>query len=86
MLNALVKPSDIIEREPWDILMFLHSQDNVSKISLKLQLYMITCFYCKTVVCPEDFSVVAKRSWIFKTEIQENILIKLLKPAPLYLF
>ena len=49
---------------------------------------------CKTVVCLEHFSVVANSSCNFKLEIQENILIKLLKPTlnknifsvPLYLF
>ena len=49
--------------------------------------------FCKTVVCPEDFSILAKSSCNFKLEIQESILIKLLKPnlnksissVPLYL-
>ena len=49
---------------------------------------------CKTVVRPEDFSILAKSSCNFKLEIQESILIKLLKPTlnknissvPLYLF
>ena len=49
---------------------------------------------CKTVVCPKDFSILAKSSCNFKLEIQESILIKLLKPTlnkkifsvPLYLF
>ena len=49
--------------------------------------------FCKTVFCPEDFSILAKSSYNFKLKIQENILIKL-KPAlnknissvPLYLF
>ena len=50
--------------------------------------------FCKTVVCPEDFSVLAKSSCNFKLENQESILIKLLEPTltknissvPLYLF
>ena len=50
--------------------------------------------FCKTVVCPEDFSILAKSSCNFKLEIKESILIKLLKPTlnknissvPLYLF
>ena len=50
--------------------------------------------FCKTVVCPEDFSILANSSCNFKLEIQESILIKLLKPTlnknissvPLYLF
>ena len=36
--------------------------------------------FCKTVVYPDDFSVLAKSSCNFKLEIQESILIKLLKP------
>ena len=36
------------------------------KITLKLQPYMITSFFCKTVVCPEDFSILAKSSCNFK--------------------
>ena len=32
----------------------------------------------KAVVCPEDFSILAKSSCSFKLEIQEGILIKLL--------
>ena len=50
--------------------------------------------FCKTVVCPENFSILANSSCNFKLEIQESILIKLLKPAlnknissvPLHLF
>ena len=37
--------------------------------------------FCKTVVRPEDFSILAKSSCNFKLEIQESILIKLLKPT-----
>ena len=37
--------------------------------------------FCMTVVCPEDFSVLAKILCNFKLEIQESILIKLLKPT-----
>ena len=50
--------------------------------------------FCKTVVCPKDFSVLPKSSRNFKLEIQESIVIKLLRPTlnknvssvPLYLF
>ena len=50
--------------------------------------------FSKTVVCHEDFLILAKSSCNFKLEIQESILIKLLKPTlnknispvPLYLF
>ena len=37
--------------------------------------------FCKTGVCPEDFSILAKSSCNFKLESQESILIKLLKPT-----
>ena len=51
-------------------------------------------FFCIAAVCQEDFSILAKSSQNFKLEIQESILIKLLKPTlnknissvPLYLF
>ena len=50
--------------------------------------------FCKTVVCPKDFSVLPKSSRNFKLEIQESILMKLLRPTlnknvssvPLYFF
>ena len=92
MLNTLVKPNDVIECTPRNILVSHHSQGNVLKI-LKLQAYMITN-NCKTVVCPEGFSIPANSSCNFKLEIQESILIKLSKPTlnknislvPLHLF
>ena len=37
--------------------------------------------FCKTVVCPEDFKILAKSSCNFELEIQKSILIKLLKPT-----
>ena len=37
--------------------------------------------FCKTVVCPEDFLILASSSCNFKLEIQESSLIKLLKPT-----
>ena len=51
-------------------------------------------FFCIAAVCQEDFSILAKSSQNFKLEIQESILIKLLKPTlnknissvPLYMF
>ena len=64
MLNTLVKPNDIIEREPWNILVCHQSQGNVLKITLKLHDHML---FCKTVVCPEDFSVLANSSCSFET-------------------
>ena len=50
--------------------------------------------FCVTVDGPEDFSILAKSSHNFKLEIQESILIKLVKPTlnknissvPLYMF
>ena len=83
MLKTLVKPNNIIEREPQNILVFQQPQGNMPKITLKLQWYMI--------ICPESL---AKGSRNFKLEINKCILIKLLKPilsknissVPLYLF
>ena len=37
--------------------------------------------FCKTVVRPEDFPILAKSSCNFKLEIQESILIRLLEPT-----
>ena len=37
--------------------------------------------FCKTVVSPEDFLILAKSSFNFKLESQESISIKLLKPT-----
>ena len=37
--------------------------------------------FCKRVVCPEEFSILTNSSCNFKLEIQESILIKLLKPT-----
>ena len=37
--------------------------------------------FCKTVVRPEDFSILAKSSCNFELEIQESILIKAKKPT-----
>ena len=65
------------------------------KITHKLKWSMIIAIlFCKkTVICPEDFLIVAESSCNFKLEIQENILIKLLKltlnkkiSVPLHLF
>ena len=47
MLNTLVKPNDIMEHKPRNILVSHHSQGNVLKITLKLQSYMITCFFVR---------------------------------------
>ena len=58
-------------------------QGNMPKITHKLKWSMIIAIlFCKkTVICPEDFLIVAESSCNFKLEIQENILIKLLKPT-----
>ena len=37
--------------------------------------------FCKTVVCPENFSVFAKSLCNFKLETQEGTLLKLLNPT-----
>ena len=72
MINTLVKPNNLIERKS--------PQENVSKITLSLQPYIIICFFVRQF-CPEYFSILAKSSSDFKIEIQERILIKLLKSA-----
>lgn len=41
MLNALMKPNGIIKCDPLCILAFLHSQENLSLVTPKLQLYVI---------------------------------------------
>ena len=35
--------------------------------------------FCRTVLSPEDFSILAKSSGSFKLEIQESVLTKFLK-------
>ena len=55
MINTLVKPNNIIERKP--------PQENVSKITLSLQLYIIICFFVR-LFCPEDFSILAKKAQV----------------------
>ena len=44
MLNKLVKPNGIIEHEPRNMLVLLHSQESISVTDIKLELYMIVCF------------------------------------------
>ena len=91
MLNTSVKPKDIIEREPRNIFVSHPSQGNVLKITSAVHNHML---FCKIVVSSEDLSILAKSSCNFKLEIQESILMKLLKPtlnknnssAPLYFF
>ena len=68
MPNTLVKPNGIIEHESRNILVSHPSQGNVLKITLKLQTSADMSF-CKTIVCPEDFSILAKSSYNFKLEI-----------------
>ena len=94
MLNTLVKPNDIIERKPWSILVSPPITGKCVKNNSQTSAVHDHMLFCKTVVCPEDFSILANSSCNFKLEIQESILIKLLKPTlnknissvPLYLF
>ena len=69
MLNTLVKPNDIIEREPRNILVSHHSLGECVKNNSQTSAVHDHMLFCKTVVSSEDFS------------IQESILIKLLKPT-----
>ena len=55
MLNTLAKPNDIVELEPRSILVSNHSQGNVLKITLKLQPYMITCFFVRQLFVVKTF-------------------------------
>ena len=45
MLNTVVKPNDMIESEPRNIL--LHSHQNVSKITGNSQPYVIICLFTR---------------------------------------
>ena len=93
MLNTLVKPNDIVELEPRNILVSHHTGKSVKNNSQTSAVHDHMLF-SKTDVRPEDFSILAKSSCNFKLKIQESILIKLLKPTlnknvssvPLYLF
>ena len=60
MLNTLVKPNDVIERKPRNILVFHHSHENVSKITLKLQSCMIICFFVRQLVVLKIFQFLIK--------------------------
>ena len=94
MLNTSVNPNDIIETRTSEHIgvspLTGKSVKNNSQTSAEHD-HML--FY-KTVVGAEDFPILAKISCNFKLEIQEKILIKLLKPTlnkniasvPLYLF
>ena len=78
MLNTLVKPNGIIEREPRTYWCLTEKCVKNNSQTSAVHDHML---FCKTVVSPEDFSVLAKSSCNFKPEIQESILIKLLKPT-----
>ena len=75
MLNTLVKPNDIIKHEPWKVIVFLLSQGTVSKKTGASAIHDHMLF-CKTVVSPENLSIIAKSLFNFKLEIQESILLK----------
>ena len=60
MLNTLVKPKDIIKREPRNLLVSHHSQGNVLKITPKLQSYMITCFFVRQLFVLKIFQFLQK--------------------------
>ena len=80
MRNTLVKPNNIIERKPRNILVSHHTGKHV-KNNFQTSSVHDHMLFCKTVVRPEDFSIVAQSSCNFKLEIQESILIKLFKPT-----
>ena len=54
--NKLLKPNEIIEREPQKTLVYQQSQGNVSKITVKRQPYRIICLFVR----PENISILDK--------------------------
>ena len=93
MLNTLLKPNDYRTQTLEHIGVSPLARECVKNNSQTSAVYDHMLF-CKTVVCPKDFSVLPKSSHNFKLEIQESILIKLLRPTlnknvssvPLYFF
>ena len=81
MLNTLVKPNDIIEREPRKHIGLSPLTGKCVKNNSQTSAVHDHMLFCKTVPCPEDFSILTKSSCNFKLEIQESILIKLLTPT-----
>ena len=79
MLNILVKPNDIIECKPWSILVSPPLRGKCVKNNSKTSAIHDHMLFYKIVVCLEDFSILARNLYNFKLEIQESILIKLLK-------
>ena len=79
MLNTLVKPNDIIERKPWSILVSPPNTGKCVKNNSQTSAVHGHMLFYKIVVCLEDFSILTKSLCNFKLEIQESILIKLLK-------
>ena len=59
MLNTLVKPNNI-ECEPWNLLVPHHSQGDMLKVTLKLQPYMITCFFVRQLFVLKIFQFLLK--------------------------
>ena len=93
MLNTPVKPKDMRTRTSKHIGVSPLTGKSVKNNSQTSAVHDHMLF-CQTVVFPEDFPILAKSSYNFKLEIQESILITLLKPTlsknislvPLYLF
>ena len=55
-----LKPNKIIECKPWNRLVSHHSQGNMSKITLILQLYMIICFFVRQLFVLKIFQFLLK--------------------------
>ena len=79
MLNTLIKPNGIIKCDPLCTSAFPHSQENLSLVTPKLQLYVIMYAAFK-FLCSKNFTI-AKSTCIFRFEIQRSIFIELLKPT-----
>ena len=75
MLNTLVKPNDIIEHEPRNILVSHHSQGNILKITLKLQPYMITCFFVRQLFVPKIFQFMQFQTWDSRKYLDQTIKV-----------
>ena len=80
MLNILVKPNDITKRKAQNMLVFYHSQWNMSKITLNLPPYMIICFFVGLLLVLKILQALLSFCNL-KFEIQKSILIILLKPT-----
>ena len=82
LLNKLVKPNGIPTNKPNSKHIGVSPlTEKCVKNNSQASVVHDHMRFCKAVVCPEDFSILAKSLCNFKLDIQESILIKLLKPT-----